>query len=119
MVAVDNLDDLRSRWIWFNAVSVKDAIPVQDALHMGAKLRTRLLKREQFLVTGDKIASCTHLETMRSSVWKSSHLLRDADLNLQNKMNYGAVERLCKPHINSLLLKTVAGISFITNFLIF
>jgi hypothetical protein len=99
------------RWKWFAAGVVKDAIPVQDLIHMGAKLRTRLLKREQFLVIGDKIASCTHLDQMRSSALKSSHLLRDSDLNLQDKMNYGAVERLCKPHINKLLSQYVAGIT--------
>lgn len=99
------------RWKWFAAGVVTDAIPVQDAIHMGAKLRTRLLKREQFLVIGDKIASCTHLDQMRSSALKSSHLLRDSDLNLQDKMNYGAVERLCKPHINKLLSQYVAGIT--------
>ena len=116
MIAAHIEDELKSRWNWFVAVVVKDTIPVQDAIHMGVKLRTRFLKREQFLVIGDKIASCTHLDSMRNLVLKSSHLLRDSYLNLQDKMNYGAVERLCKPHINELLRENVPGTLFSNNF---
>ena len=68
-----------------------------------------------FLVIGDKIASCTHLDSMRSLVLKISHLLRDSDLNLQDKMNYGAEERFCKPHINALLLENVPCTLFSNN----
>ncbi len=101
---------MKIKWNWFAANVVNDAIPVQDVIHIGAKLRTRFLKREQFIVLGDKIASVTFLESLLGAVTKDKHLLREGDLNLQDKMNYGAVERLCKPHVAKLVLQYVPGI---------
>ena len=78
----------------------------------GAKLRTRLLKRDRgvFLTIGTKIASCSDLESLlRSGVTKDKHHLKDGDLNQRDKMNYGAVERLCNPELRELLMKNVPG----------
>ena len=57
-------------------------IPIQDTIHEGAKLRTRLLK---------------------------THLLRERDLLLEDKMNYDAVLRLCRPELRELLSIHVPG----------
>ena len=41
---------------------------------------------------------------------KDKHKLREGDLNLNDKMNYRAVERLCSPHVAKLLSTFVPGI---------
>ena len=79
-------------------------------IHIGAKLRTRFLKRTKFMVIGEKIASCSFVEDLLNLVTKDKHKLREGDLNLNDKMNYGAVERLCSPHVAKLLSTYVAGI---------
>lgn len=52
------------------------------------------------------IASSSDIEYLLSltqRVSKTDHLLKEADLNLNDKMNYGAVERLCNEDIRKLL----------------
>lgn len=78
-------------------------------LFLGAKLRVRLLKFTKFLALGNRICSCSDLIDLLIKVSKDKHLLRPDDLNYKDKMNYDAVERLCKPHIRALLAKYVPG----------
>jgi hypothetical protein len=101
---------LRNKWPWFAAQVVTEKIPFQDTIHLGAKLRVRLLKKEKgiFMVMGNKIASCSDLEHLLQRVSKDHHLLRDGDVNQHDKMNYDAVERLCS--IRCLLKEHVPGI---------
>jgi hypothetical protein len=98
---------LRNKWPWFAAKVVTEKIPVQDTIHLGAKLRVHLLKRERgiFMVMGNKIASCSDLEHLLRRVSKDYHLLRDGDVNQHDKINYDAVERLCSPTFVRCLLK--------------
>jgi|688.fasta_scaffold562984_1 hypothetical protein len=51
------------------------------------------------MAIGEKIASCSFVEALLNLVMKDKHKLREGDLNLNDKMNYGAVERLCSPHV--------------------
>ena len=94
-----NIDHLGPghNWSWFVA-DLKSDLPlsVQDIVHIGAKLRTRLLKTttNQVLLFGNFIASCADLEYLCSMVTKDVHLMHEKDLSLADKMNYPAVERL-------------------------
>ena len=99
----------RHLWPWYAGNFVSSLIPIQDTIHEGVKLRTRLLKREKYLVLGQKIASPTDLETLVRRVGKDLHLLREEDLNLRDKMKYDAVVRLCQPHLIDLLRRHVPG----------
>ena len=103
---------MSKKWTWFAAQVVTETIPVQDTIHLGAKFRVRLLKRERgiFMVLGNKVASCSDLEHLLRRVSKDLHLLRDGDINQHDKMNYDAVERLCNPNIRNLLGIHVPGI---------
>ena len=98
-----------SKMKWFAANAVRDAIPFQDVIYNEAKLRTGFLKKEQFIVLGYKLASVKFMKSLLSAVTKDKHLLREGDLNLYDKMNYGTVERLCMPHLAKLLLQHVPG----------
>lgn len=102
---------LSKKWPWFAAQVVNERIPVQDTIHLGAKLRVRLLKRERgiFLVLGNKVACCSDIEHLLRKISKDRHLLRDGDVNQHDKMNYDAVERLCSENVRSLLKEHVPG----------
>jgi hypothetical protein len=57
-------------------------------------------------VLGYFIASSSDIEYLLSltqHVSKEQHLLKESDLNLNDKMNYGAVEKLCNEDIRKLL----------------
>lgn len=67
------------------------------------------------MAIGEKIASCSFVEALLNLVTKDKHKLREGDLNLNDKMKYGAVERLCSPHVAKLLSTFVPGIYTIFN----
>ena len=55
---------------------------------------------------GNFIASSSDIDYLLSltqHVSKTDHLLKEADLSINDKMNYGAVERLCNEDIRKLL----------------
>jgi len=108
----DHRSELRLKWDWFFAdCDIRTFVPFQDCIHIAAKLRARLLKRDRaiFLVLGEKVASVSDLESLRRTVTKDKHLLRECDLNPKDKMNYDAVERFCDPEVSNLLRKHVPG----------
>jgi len=101
---------LRNTWRWYSADVIDEARPVQDPIHIATKLRVRFLKRHLFLVFGDFIATPVHVEAMMAKVCKSRHLLCDGDLNLTDKMNFAAMQRLCKPATRDYIKANVPGI---------
>ena len=95
---------------WFVATIDSDSpIPVQDTVHEGAKMRTRLLKDDKPMPFGNFIACRENLETLCGLVTKDKHLLQERDLLPEDKMNYDAVGRLSRPEIRVLLKQHVAG----------
>jgi len=106
--------DVRRRLPHFVCDLLRNVIPVQDTVHLGAKLRVRLLKTLLFLAVGDKIATPAHITSMQDLYSKDQHNLREGDLSLIDKMNYDAVNRLSKPVVRSLL-ESVPGKILIHN----
>jgi hypothetical protein len=96
---------------WFAAVDSVQCIPFQDTIHEGAKLRVRLLKTHMLLPFGDNVASVSDILCLMSQVSKDKHLLRECDVRLQDKMNYDAVTRLCRPELRKLLEELIPGSS--------
>ncbi|KZS02505.1 Uncharacterized protein APZ42_000434, partial [Daphnia magna] len=83
--------------------------PVQDTIHEGAKMRTRLLKDQKPMPFGNKIACRENLVALAGLVTKDQHLLQERDLLPEDKMNYDAVGRLTRPELRDLLKKYVPG----------
>ena len=64
---------------------------VQDVVHVGVKLKLRLLNQSVSLKMGPLEAGVHHLEQLRCKYGKEQHLLRERDLNCKDKQNYDAV----------------------------
>jgi len=54
---------------------------IQDTVHIGTKLRTRLLKPNVTLPIGNFLISASHLQELIETYSKDKHLLRRSDLN--------------------------------------
>ena len=106
-----HLDSLRNKADWFSADSLPadSVLMFQDTTHLGAKERVGLLRRGNFFPFGGKIASATDLETLMEIKGKEQTFLRETDINLSDKMNYDAVNRLTNPIIRKLLEDHVKG----------
>jgi len=113
-IAITQRDDfsheLRRKWAWYSADQLRGQFPFQDPIHIATKLRTRFLKRFLFLTFGNFIATPVHVEMMMRSVCKSIHLLRDVDLNANDKMNFASAQRLCAHQTRKLIGSHVPGI---------
>ncbi|KAE9521238.1 hypothetical protein AGLY_018363 [Aphis glycines] len=89
---------------------------VQDTVHIGTKLRTRILKPGIELLIGSYTVSITHLFQLTELYSKDKHLLTNTDLNPDDKMNFNAAEKMCSDQVIELLkniLDSQGTISFL------
>lgn len=78
----------------------------QDIVHLGVKLKARLLKPSIILPLSRFIASSAHLLILVGQKGKDIHGLRHRDLDHKDKQNFDAVEHIIKA---SHLLDTLPG----------
>ena len=69
---------------------------VQDIVHIGIKLKARLLKPSIVLPLGSFIATSSHLHMLLKLCGKDQHGLRNSDLDHKDKQNFSAVENIIK-----------------------
>lgn len=81
----------------------------QDTVHIGAKLKSRLLKPSIIMPLGNFVIAAGHLQILIDLVSKDKHLLTQSDLSSKDKMNFGSVIKICDPKIWTLLEKHVPG----------
>lgn len=67
---------------------------VQDMIHIGTKLRNRLLKELSILAMGNKIVSIAHLKILLKNVSKNIHGLVRSDICPQDLQNYASLEKV-------------------------
>lgn len=100
-----NLEDLQDNWNatlpteihkWLYVTQLPPVLCVQDTVHIGVKLKSRLLKPSVTLPMGSYIASSSHLHILVKTCGKAKHGLRGRDLNHQDKQNFAAVENIIK-----------------------
>ena len=89
---------------WTCTSSMPSVFCVQDIVHLGVKLKARLLKPSIVLPMGKFIATNSHFLMLTNLYGKHEHGLRARDLNHKDKQNYDAVQRMIKA---SHLLKTI------------
>ena len=91
----------QSKWFAINEIS--NISPVQDTVHLGVKLKARLMSHSQVLLLGKFSAQSAHLSLLESTFRKEQHNLRLKDLDHQDKQNFEAVSRLTSINVISLL----------------
>ncbi|KAK4881467.1 hypothetical protein RN001_004786 [Aquatica leii] len=99
---VTNDNQHKLNWFQINMETDKPIV-VQDTVHIGTKLRTRLLKIKLQIIIGKYIASPAHLEELVERVSKDKHLLTNSHLKLDDKMNFEAVEKMCSAMVREQL----------------
>ena len=88
---------------WFALQEFNDMVFVQDTVHLGVKLKSRLLTHSQILPLGSYSAESSHLGMLRASFHKEQHNLRSRDLDHQDRQNFEAVLRITDEKVLSLL----------------
>lgn len=69
-------------------------IPVQDTIHIGTKLRNRLLNASVLLQIGNKIATIVHIKSLLNSVNKEYHGLVQSDIYPEDRQNFKSLEKI-------------------------
>ncbi|KAK4875001.1 hypothetical protein RN001_011423 [Aquatica leii] len=101
-------DDVEGvQWKWFRMNLIKGFICVQDTVHIGFKLRIRLLKKNIVLPMGQYSATADHLHLLISDISKDHHLLTASDLHCEDKMNFRPAEKISSEMVTDLLKKHV------------
>ena len=94
------------KWIksvWFAVEIVAKISPVQDPVHLGVKLKARLMTQSQILPHRKFSAQSSHLTMLQFSFCKEQHNLRVKDLDHQNRQNTEAVIRFTSENVIILL----------------
>lgn len=94
-----------AKWPWFRANRSIPFVCIQDAIHIGNKLKNRFLSPSIILPFGNMlVASSGHLvELIERHQLKGQHLLCISDLNSKDKMNHAAMLRMCDKKVTELL----------------
>lgn len=82
---------------------------MQDVVHIGTKLRNRLLKPSIVLLFGKKIASISHLKILLNTVSKDVHGLVYSDICPDDRQNYGSLQKIMQPKVRQALFDHVIG----------
>ncbi|CAH1103849.1 unnamed protein product [Psylliodes chrysocephalus] len=75
----------------------------QDTVHIGTKLKTRLLKDNITLPMGEQLVSRNHIEELIKTYSKDQHFLCPSHLNGKDKMNFDAIDKLSNMRVIDLL----------------
>ena len=84
-----------SHWkSWFFLKKPTQVAYVQDTVHVGTKLRSRLLTPSIILALGKYVAGAHHLQLVQSTYSKDQHGLRERDIDCRDKQNFDSVLRI-------------------------
>lgn len=82
---------------------------LQDVVHIGTKLRNRLLNLSIVLHIGNRIASVAHLKILLNSVQKDVHGLVYSDICPDDRQNYASLEKIMHQRVRDALKIHVIG----------
>ena len=88
---------------WFAMQNPTRVVYVQDTVHIGVKLKARLLKPSIVLPLGRFVAGVHHLHLVQCTFGKDKHGLRNKDVSHKDKQNVDAVEHLTSQSVLTLL----------------
>lgn len=82
---------------------------LQDIVHIGTKLRNRLLSEYAILILGNKIASVTHLKMLINHISKDVHGLVYSDICPDDRQNFGSLQKIMEPRVHDALQKYIVN----------
>lgn len=91
---------------WFFSRSLSQVVQIQDSIHIGTKLKSRLLSPSMILPMGKYTANRGHLVELVRIASKDLHCLTMSYLDPKDKMNFRAVQIMTDPQVISLLRET-------------
>lgn len=88
---------------WFNAnlCNFADYLPIQDTVHIGTKLRNRILNG--VLKIGTNIISVEHLFKLLNTYTKEKHGLCASTVRPNDRQNFDSVLKICSENVIDLL----------------
>lgn len=87
-------------WFRFDC-STAEYFPVQDTVHIGTKLRNRILKKN--IRFGEHEISLQHLVIMMNTFSRDKHGLHPTHLDKNDRMNFISVQKITDPRVIQLL----------------
>ncbi|KAK3931898.1 putative protein phosphatase 2C 60 [Frankliniella fusca] len=98
----------KCRWKWFEGSFSNKPVCVQDHVHIGTKLASRLETPSIVLPMGNFVATPSHLRELIETQSRDNHLLSLNDISSNDKMNYRAVEKISDECVTKKL-STIPG----------
>jgi hypothetical protein len=83
----------------------------QDPFHIGKKIRNPLLIASRSVFWGTHLATVNHLRRVMSCFPKEEHGLLEEDVNVKDKQNVPAVQRVASSKVRSCLEKLHEGVT--------
>lgn len=97
----------------FNTDFPKDVIDIskvafiQDTIHVGTKLRNRLLAFGNILAMGHKQVSVGHLKILIRNFSKEAHGLIMTDICPEDRQNFESLSKVMEPRVSKLMTENV------------
>ena len=99
-----NSINIPTQWSsWFAMQAPTHISYVQDIVHLGVKLKARLLKPSIILPMGKFLAGSHDLRLVQQSFGKDRHAIRERDINHKDRQNFDAVLHLTSDDVLDLL----------------
>lgn len=95
-------------WFAFDCSS-SDYLPFQDHVHIGTKLKNRLLSDNSKLMFGEHRISKEHLSKLLDASTRDQHGLFRSDIENGDPMNFNAIQRMSDPKAVEMLKQHVEG----------
>lgn len=92
----------------FRHINVDTFISVQDLIHIGTKLRNRLLNSSIVLYLGTHIVSISHINQLIERCAKEIHGLVRSDVFPEDRQNYRSLEKMMEDRVLNALAEYVA-----------
>lgn len=83
--------------------SAGDICFLQDIVHIGTKLRNRLLNSLVILLIGNKVASVAHLKMLLNLASKDIHGLTYSDICPDDRQNFGSLKKIMEMRVRDTL----------------
>lgn len=93
---------------WFESCFEDCLVCAQDTVHIGTKLRNRLLNSAIILYMGSEIVSIVHIQMLLKKSSKEVHGLIWSDILPEDRQNFSSLEKLMHPRVIDALEKNVA-----------